>query len=116
MNRKCFKALAEGDTVREQAKTYSFTVMGNYGNQVIAVRTWEMSNPIEWSLETGVIEKISDIKVGDKVSHKHWPIGTYAIVTGIAPKFAIVTMTVLVTSKNMKSWNLIFKASHKRTP
>jgi hypothetical protein len=50
MTKDEFKNLRYGDIVRSQAGGESYIVTANYGGRVTAVRTADLTNPIEWEL------------------------------------------------------------------
>ena len=50
MEEKVFKGLKRGDIVRHKDDHDSYIVDANYGNRVTAVRTEDMTNPLEWEL------------------------------------------------------------------
>ena len=45
-----FAKLGRGDIIRHKMSAESVLVDGNYGSHVIAVRTYEVTNPDEWDL------------------------------------------------------------------
>lgn len=50
MTEQQFKALRLGDLIRPKGEVHSFVVMDNYGGRITAVRTVDVTNPIEWDL------------------------------------------------------------------
>ena len=50
MKQTDFDNLDRGDIVRSAASGAIYIVTGNYGDRVTAVKTVDMTNPIEWEL------------------------------------------------------------------
>jgi len=50
MDDKTFKELSTGDLVQGYYDHQIYIVMANYGNRITAVKTVDMTNPIEWNL------------------------------------------------------------------
>ena len=52
MTKEEFANLQPGDIVRAQASGLSYVVIENFGNRVTAIRTADLTNPVEWDLVT----------------------------------------------------------------
>jgi len=51
MTEEQFRKLRDGDIVRHKSEgSLPYIVTGNYGGRVTAVRSQDMTNPIEWDL------------------------------------------------------------------
>lgn len=50
MTKDQMRALRPGDVVQSLHTGLAYVVTGNYGNRVTAVRTADISNPVEWGL------------------------------------------------------------------
>ena len=54
------KDLRDGDVVAHRSGGKAYIVTGNYGGRVTAVRTVDITNPIEWDLRSKAIRKTDD--------------------------------------------------------
>ncbi len=54
------KNLRDGDVVAHKSGGDPCIVTGNYGDHVTAVRTVDITNPIEWELRSKAIRKTDD--------------------------------------------------------
>lgn len=51
MTKEEFKGLEVGDIVRHKSKgSLPYIITGNYGDRVTAVRSQDLTNPIEWEV------------------------------------------------------------------
>lgn len=50
MTKNQLKKLSPGDIVRGKFSGVSYTVTGNYGGHITAIRTADITNPDEWEL------------------------------------------------------------------
>lgn len=42
------KALKRGDLIRHKHSPYAYVVCANYGDRLTAIRSVDVSNPVEW--------------------------------------------------------------------
>ena len=61
--------LAEGDLVDVGPNKKSYTVLGNYGDRVVAACHILVMNPIEWLRNGRHIIDVSSLNVGDKITN-----------------------------------------------
>ena len=98
--------LQEGRFIRNREQEEGFQIVGNYGDRVIAIRAYHISNPPEWRVRGTTFEKVADLKPGDIITHVSSPFPAY-VITSVHGNRAVAVQTREITESTLHEWESI---------